>query len=233
MSDEPAPARPGKGPHWVIWLFALVGLLGVVAIIFLAATIFRVEGPRRSAEGAGEPQAVNVAVRDVRRLEGSNLLLITIAAPGGRSSFGSYSGGGDDVRNILLLHPTSGAVLRLLPDNNRRIAGSWFLPAQADFEPRSAMGEAGSDPEQTPPPPPAYFALLVARPDHRDGFDLLIGTLAGGDQGYVMQRLEGVESLWMQSPTRIGLIVNERQNVYFRVVDIPTRRVVQSRRIAI
>jgi hypothetical protein len=232
MSAEPPP-RPGRGPHWIIWLFAIVGLLGVVAIVFLAAAILRFDGGGGPAKAGVEGHSAEVAVRNVRRLEGSNLLLITISLPERRSSLSSYSGGGDDVRNLLLLHPTSGAVLRLLPDNSRRIAQSWFLPAQADFEPRSGIGETGSDPEQTPPPPPAYFALLVAQPDSHDGFDLLIGTLAGDDQAYVMRGIEGIESLWMQSPTRIGLIVNDRRNVYFRIVDIPTRRVVQSRRIAI
>jgi hypothetical protein len=82
-------------------------------------------------------------------------------------------------------------------------------------------------------PPPAYFALLVAQPARHDRFDLLIGALAGGEQHYVMQNLEGVDSVWMQSPTRIGFIVREQLNLYYRIVDIPTLRVVQSRRIAI
>ena len=233
MSVEPAPARPGKGPHWIIWIFAIVGLLGVAAFIYIAATILSVEsrGPP-PAEVVGEGPEPSFVVSSVQLLEGSNLLQINIAArAGGRTALGSYSGGGEDLRNIILLDRTSGATRRILPDNGRHIAQSWFLPAQADILVPPA-GDRIADSER-PPPPPAFFALLVARPEHDDLFDLLIGTLADGGQGYAMQGLEGVESVWMQTPSRIGFIVRERLNLYYRIVDIPTRRVVLSRRIAI
>jgi len=234
MSAEPALARPGKGPHWIIWVFAIVGLLGVAAFIYIAATIMSFESGRPPpAAVTGEGPELGFVVGNVQLLEGSNLLQINIAAapPGRRSALGSYSGGGEDLRNIILLDRTSGAIRRILPDNSRHIAQSWFLPAQADILVPPA-GERIADNER-PSPPPAYFALLVARPGQRDFFDLLIGTLAGGGQGYAMRGLEGVDSVWMQSPTRIGFIVRERFNLYYRIVDIPTRRVVQSRRIAI
>lgn len=234
MSAEPAQARPGKGPHWIIWVFAIVGLFGVAALIYIAATILSFEsaGPP-PAEVIGEGPELSFVVSGVQLLEGSNLLQINIAAAraGRRTALGSYSGGGEDLRNIILLDRTSGATRRILPDNGRHIAQSWFLPAQADIlVPPS--GERVADNER-PPPPPVYFALLVARSEHGDLFDLLIGTLADGGQGYAMQGLEGVESVWMQTPSRIGFIVRERLNLYYRIVDIPTRRVVLSRRIAI
>ncbi|HEV2816486.1 MAG TPA: hypothetical protein VGW40_04595 [Allosphingosinicella sp.] len=236
MSAEPTPARAGKGPHWIIWVFAIVGLLGVAAFIYIAATIMRFESGRPPpAEVVGEGPELSFIVSGVRLLESSNLLQINIAAApaGRRSALGSYSGGGgEDLRNIILLDRTTGATRRILPDNGRRIAESWFLPAQADIlVPRA--GDRMVAGEQTPPPPPAYFALLVAQPGQNDLFDLLVGTLAGGGQTYVMQGLEGVDSVWMQSPTRIGFIVRERFNLHYRIVDIPTLRVVQSRRIAI
>lgn len=235
MSAEPAPARPGKGPHWIIWLFAIVGLLGVAAFIYIAAAIMSFESGRPPpAAVIAEGPELGFVVSNVQLLRGSNLLQINIAAapPGRRTALGSYSGGGgEDLRNIILLERTSGATRRLLPDNSRHIAQSWFLPAQADIL-VPPVGDRTADNER-PPPPPAYFALLVARPGQRDFFDLLIGALAGGGQGYAMQGLEGVDSVWMQSPTQIGFIVRERFNLYYRIVDIPARRVVQSRRIAI
>jgi hypothetical protein len=235
MSVERGPAPAGSRAHWIVWLFAIVGLLGILAIIVIAATIMGLGGPRQPARVVGETPAASLTIRDAGPLAGTNLIRIDIAAGRGRSPVGSYSGGMDDLRNILLLDRTSGAVRRLLPDNNRRIANSYFLPARADVAavPSDDVLAPREEGHEEPPPPPAYFALLVARPGPDEGFDLMIGTLAGPEQGYAMQGFEGIDSVWMQSPTRIGLIVRERMNLYYRIVDIPTRRVILSRRIAI
>jgi hypothetical protein len=233
MSAEPAPARPGIRPHWIVWLLALVGLLGIVALLFIAAAIVGIDGPRQPAKVAGDTPDTSFTVRDAHPLAGTNFIRIEIAAGSGRSGAGSYSGGADDLRNILLLDRASGAVRRLLPDNGRRIAQSFFLPAVADFAP-AGDGYRTSDSEEEAPAPPAYFALLVAQPQRSDRFDLMIGALAGDEPRlYVMANLEGVDSVWMDSPTRIGLIVREQLNLYYRIVDIPSRRLVASRRIAI
>jgi hypothetical protein len=192
-------------------------------------------GPRRPARVVAETPARNVTVRQASPLPGTNLVRIDIAAGSDRPGYGSLSRGLDDLRNILLLDRTSGDVRRLLPDNNRRIAASYFLPARADVTAPSpgeliTVREEGSEEDM---PPPAYFALLVTQPNQEDRFDLLVGTLAGPETGYVMRGLEGIDSVWMQSPTRAGLVVRERMNLYYRIVDIPARRVILSRRIAI
>jgi hypothetical protein len=232
MSAEPAAPSPRKRPHWLVWLFALVGLLGILAIIFIAVTIFSVVRPRAPARVAGDTPAASFVVRGVTPLTGTNFVRIDIGrSERGRRSFSS-SDGYDDRRNILLLDKTSGATRRLLPDNNRRIEQNHFLPARADVVAESTA-EMMSTRAEEEEPPPAYYLLVVERREDSDQLDVLVGSLAGGRQGYVMQNLEGVDSVWMQSPTRIGLIVRERLNLFYRIVDIPSLRVVQSRRIAI
>jgi len=64
-------------------------------------------------------------------------------------------------------------------------------------------------------------------------YEELVGSLAGPAQGFVMQGIDGVDAIWMQSATQIGLLVRERRNLFYRIVDIPSRRVVLSRRITI
>jgi hypothetical protein len=237
MSDEPGPAAPRQRPHWIIWLFAVVGLLGVIAFIMLAVMIAGLDRRREPAAVVAETSEIHFVVRDATPLHGTNFVQIAIAAG---PAPGAYSSGGrDDQRNILLLDRTSGAVRRLLPDNSRRIARSYFLPAAAEAEAAAgpsdefdAVRDAEAD-TRSPTPPPAYVALLVAQPDHDDRFDLLIGTLAGGAPPFAMQNLAGVDGVWMQSPTQVALIVREGLNLFYRIVDIPSRRLVLSRRIAI
>ena len=235
MSDEPKPAVPRERPHWIIWLFAIVGLLGVIAFIMFVVLVSGIQRQRQPAEVVAEASAIRFVVRDAEPIRGTNLVQITIAAgPQGSSSY-SY-GRGDDPRNILLLDRTSGAIRRLLPDNNRRIVRSYFLPALAEAT-SGASGEAAvvreAESDTQPSPPPAYFALLVAQLDHDDRFDLLIGTFADEQHGFTMPGLAGVDGVWMQSPTQMAFIVREGLNLFYRIVDIPSRRVVLSRRITI
>jgi hypothetical protein len=48
-----------------------------------------------------------------------------------------------------------------------------------------------------------------------------------------MQGIDGVDTIWMKSATQIGLIVRERLGLYYRIVDVPSLKVVQSKRIEI
>lgn len=233
MSDEPAPGRPTVRAHWIVWLFALFGLAGVAALIFIAAVIFGVGGRApEPARVAGERSEESFEVRGAQPLTGTSLLRIDIeAASTGPSGSSSYPSGVEDLRNILLLDRRSGDTRRLLPDNSRRIERAYFLPARADFTPGpdAALSEAEADEE----PPPAYYVLLVEQPGRSDRTDVLVGTLASGAQAYVMAGLDGVDSVWMHGPATIGFLVRERLSLHYRIVDIGSLRVVQSRRLAI
>ena len=233
LSAEPSPAPPRQRLHWIVWLFSIVGALGIIAFIALVLLISTLERHREPAEVVAEASAIRFVVRDAAPIAGTNLVRITIGAGPEGSPYSSSRG--DDQRNILLLDRTSGAVRRLLPDNSRRIARSYFLPARAEASP-TPSGEVYADAtpdSSSPPPPPAFFALLVARPEQDGRYDLLIGRLSDEAQNFTMQGLAGVDGIWMQSPTQMALIVREGLNLFYRIVDIPSRRVVLSRRIAV
>ena len=228
-AEAPAPAPPSR-PHWIVWLFAGVGLAGLLAFILLVAMISSPFADRQPAKVAGKTSDETFTVGSVRSVPGTDLLQMEIAASRA-SGGGSYSRRGSDVRNILLLDRKTGASRRILPDNRRRIADSWFLPAQSE-----AAGDRDdmlSDPEDDRRGPAAYYLLLVDHPGNPDLQDVLVGRLADSRQGFVMTAIDGLDSTWMDSPTRLGLIVRERLRLHYRIVDIPSLKVVESRPIVI
>jgi hypothetical protein len=230
MSADEAVAPRRSRVHWIVWLFALVGLAGILAIIVLAVKVSSAFDRYEPAKVAGTKAEETFTVQSVQALSGTDLLQMEIGTP---APAGSYSGGGSDLRNILLLDRKTGASRRLLPDNSRRIRQSRFLPARA--EPGAAPADALLTDARTAEErvPPAYYLLEVA--DDRDGgpVDVLIGRLADGRQAVVMTGIDGVDLSWMDSPTRIGLIVREKLRLSYRIVDIPSLKVVENRPIAI
>jgi hypothetical protein len=230
MSAE--PETPARSRRRLAWPLVLLGLITVAVIVFILVSPRRDMQGRDAAAGVvagGTPEA-QLRVTRARPLAGTNLVEIDIGTGGYRGgSFSSYGSEGEQ-RNILLLDRASGAVRRLLRDNGRSIEDAWFLPAQANYVANSSDGgmPAGED-----SPPPAYFVLLVAQAEHDERLDLLVGSLAGPAQGFVMQGIDGVDAIWMQSATQIGLLVRERRNLFYRIVDIPTLRVVQQHPVAI
>jgi hypothetical protein len=232
--------RPSRRAHWLVWVFAIVGLLGVVAIIFIALTLSNMGGRYQPAKVAGAAPETVFSIGNVQSLGNSNLVRMDITVSGGGRGSGSYSGGyGEGVRNILLLDRGTGASRKLLPDNKHRIAESHFLAAESDFEvggnaarPDIDISGAEGDLREKPESPAAYYALEIER-DGADGIDLLVGTLSSGRQAYVMRGLDGIDSIWMDSPTRIGVIVRERLHLYYRIVDIPSLTTIVSKPIDI
>lgn len=228
MSADPAPAKART--HWVVWAFAAIGALGIVGILALMAMLFHYERPYQPAKVAGAKPETVFTLGSVDELRGTNLIRIDILASDGRGGSSAYSGGEADTRNILLLDKASGASRKLLPDNARHIDQSRFLPAKAGLVPAAddpLMSDGGGDVVD----PPAYYVLTISEGDR--SHDILVGTLASGRQAYVMRNVDGIDSVWMQSPTRIGFIVRERLNLYYRIVDVPTLKVVTSTRVAI
>lgn len=232
-ADEAAAPRRPKA-HWIVWLFALVGLAGILAMIVLAVVVSNAFDRYEPAKVAGTKAEETFTVHSVRALPGTDLLQMEVGTPAPR---GSYSGsGGSDARNILLLDRKTGASRRILPDNSRRIRRSRFLPARA--EPGAAPSEdellmGGRQPDEDRRHPPAYYLLEVAQAGDRDLVDVLVGRLADGRQAVVMAGIDGVDLTWMDSPTRIGLIVREKLRLSYRIVDTPSLKVVENRPIAI
>ena len=231
MSAEPGqPSRVARRLLWPLLTVALIVLLVVLLVVF-SPRLSRDDRRGAGVVVGGDAPNTQLVVRMARPLTGTNLVRIDIGINSpDMGSFGSSYGSTNDRRNILLLDRTSGAARRLLPDNERRIETAHFLPAQANYSPDSQEEAISSGADA---PPPAYFVLLVARAGQRDRFDLLVGSLAGPEQAFVLREMEGLDGLWMQSPTQLGLLVRERQALFYRIVDLPTLRIVQSRRIAI
>lgn len=221
--------------HWIVWLFALVGLAGILAFVFLVAMLGGAHVPDQPAKVAGRKAEETFTVSGVRRLPGTELMQLEIAASEGGG--GSYSsGGGRDVRNVLLLDRRTGASRKILPDNRRHVSRSQFLPGEVEGEGAPLTADdvlLGAPDGERRSPPPAYYLLQVEQPGNRDLEDVLVGRLADGRQAFVMTGIDGIDSTWMDSPTRIGLIVRERLRLSYRIVDIESLKVVENRPIVV
>lgn len=232
MSADAARTRPQ-------WLYAVVGGLvavgGLVLLLLAALFGFSLFGggrhePAKIVDKAGTTVFILGQVQD---LSGSNLVRVNITAAerSDENPYGSLSSGGGvaDTRNILLLNKTTGATRKLLPDNSRRIIADQFLAAETDSNISGPPGVVRNERSS----PPAYYLLTVASANDEKRLDVLVGTLATGRQAFVMRNVAGVESIWMQTPTRIGTIVREGLGLHYRIVDVPTLQVVASRSIDI
>jgi hypothetical protein len=242
MSADPdaAPSGPSKRPrllraHWLVWLFAAVGLAGILCLIFLTVMIMGIDRGRETAKVADQKSETVFVVGGPEDLSGTNLMHLAVSASTGRGS--GYPSSRDDQRNVLLIDKMSGASRRILPDNAHRIVSEHFLPAKAEVpdKPRDDGSDAAlmGKPAPSKTAPIAYYMLVLEQGKGSELQQILVGTLAGGRQGVVMEGLDGVDNVWMQGPTQIGLLVRERLGLYYRVVDIPSLKVVQSRRIVI
>lgn len=237
--SEQKPARRFGFSTYVLAGFALIGVLAAGAVIFLAAIIYS-SMPDRQPESkvAGKAPSEQYSVQSVEDLRGTDLVRIDIGigTDAGRNPYGS-SGGGADQRNLILLDRRTGANRRLLTDNSRHIEQSWFFPAvaeapAADDGAKVVEYDAAPTVKAPPSPPYAYYVLAVRQ---RDGqtMDLLVGDLASGNQAFVVSGIEGIDKIWMLSPTRVAVLMREKLQLHYRVIDIPTLKVVTAHRLEI
>jgi hypothetical protein len=223
MTDAAAVKRT----HWVTWMFAAFGMLGVMGLIFVAIFLgFEPRhGPVKIADKTGKAALV---VGGVTTLAGTSLIQMHISTSEGGG--GSYSYREDDTRNILLLDKLSGESWRILPDNDRRIDEVHYLPDDTD----SATTSLGADANQAGNKAHSeYYVLTIDRAENSREKDVLVGTLTTRKQAIVMQSIDGIDEMWMQTPSRIGMIVRDRSALYYRIVDVPTLKVASSARIAV
>jgi hypothetical protein len=229
MNDAaPPPARFGR---IVIWLFAALGVATALAIIWLVIMIGGTWDSREPAVVAGKAAPGEVlVVGNIELLEGTGLIAIEIGVPqGGTLKSGSGSGHSiDETRNLLLLDRKTGTSRRVLPDNGTAIDEIRYFPAVADS---GAVGRYDGDGDGQP----AFYMLTLER-ELANGdkvYDLLAGTLATGKQGIVMRGLSGIQQFSMLDTTRLGLVVREDKALYYRVIDIPALKQVESYKIEI
>lgn len=223
----------------LLWIFAGVGLLAAAAVIFIAVNIMAWSGHQvRDAapiEAKGSAQEA-YAVAEVNPLVGTDINEIVIAteASVGRRGGSSYSKDGSaDERNVVLLDKATGASRKLLADNRRQIAARHYLPALAGPEEPTTDDYlvTGADGKQEKPPR-AYYVLRVKAADGKSE-DMLIGDLKTGHQAFVLTGIDGVDRLWMQSPTRLGLLMRQGRKLHYRAIDIPTLKVVAAQPVDI
>lgn len=227
MSDSPPPYQPPlHGRLWqvILRILAAIGLLAVLGFgaYLLALTTTERRAPAK-VEAKGAKQVFAVAA--VNPLHGTNLTEILIATDGSITrGDGSYSRASADERNVILLDKASGANRKLLPDNTRQIIERIYLPAAAGAssdENVQLVDAAGNKVD----PPLAYYLLRVSAAGG-NAEDVLVGDLASGHQAVVLTGLDGVDKVWMQSPTRVALLLRQNRKLVYRAIDIPTLKVV-------
>jgi hypothetical protein len=232
LSDRPVQPLPTK--RLVRWSAGILAIVGLLAIGFLLALWLLLgigkSDPGRQRTLAGQQKDRLFSVGQVSHLRGTNLLMVEILASEGSPS--SYKGSRRDVRNILLVDQATGSNRKLLPDNSRSIETSAFFPAVATNS-SWRFSDISTDELGTEDAAPVAYFLLSIRQAKGRKFDLLVGTIAGRHQGYVMRGIDGVERIWLQTPGAIGLIVRDDLGLYHRIVDVPTLKVVASRLIPI
>lgn len=246
MSDSPSPESPkpwrpsfgGQFGALAIGALAMIGaIVGLLAIVMAVAMFY--DGRRhREAPAQVEAKAANevFAVSEVTPLRGINLTEIVIATENsiGRGG-GSYSAGEPaDERNVILLDKASGASRKLLPDNSRRIIERQYLAGaigDAAVVKADTYEVAGAQEQKAPEPPFAYYLLRVRAKDGKE--DVLVGDLATGRQAFLLTGLDGVDKVWMQSPTRVALLMRQGRKLQYRAIEIPALKVVVAKPVEI
>ncbi|MBR0552658.1 hypothetical protein [Stakelama marina] len=249
MAEEQAVRSPSV-IRWVLWGFAGVGVLAAIAMIYVALQVvsFERSQQRKPAKVTTEKTEETYAVADVRDIPGTRFAEIAIATADSVSDSGSYSSrkGDIDQRNVLLLDKTSGESRKLLPANSRRIVDIRFFPAAADAQPVADQGDAPADnPDAAPSvvevvtdgagqkqPPAAYYVIQVRQKDGPEE-DVLVGNLDTGRQKFVLKNVDGIDKMWMQSPTRLAILMRQGQKLIYRAIEVPELKVVAERPVEI
>jgi hypothetical protein len=232
MGEAAAPAARSRS-RWIVWPFAALGVATAIAIVWLAIALSSSFRTREPAIVAGTDEAL--AVGYVAPLMGTNLIAIEIlaveGAGGTKVSSGSYYG--RDTRNLLFLERRTGISRRVMPDNASHIAEIDYLPAAAEARSQSARTTGAEDIAREGPP--AYYLLTIERELKNGGktYDLLVGTIATGKQAIVMRGLSGMDQSGMLDASRLGVVVREGQSLFYRVIDIPALKQIESHKIEI
>jgi len=210
---------------------AVVGGLAILWALGETANFVLAPHAPQAKIAARDPKQ-SFAVAGVTALRGTNLDEIVIATESsiGRSEAYSSGGGGTDERNVILLDRASGASRKLLPDNSRRILDREYLPGAAGEVP-DETAQVVADGAKKPEPPFAYYVFSVRAADDKQ--DVLVGDLATGRQAFLLTGIDGVDKVWMQSPTRVALLMRQGRKLFYRAIEIPQLKVVVARPVEI
>jgi hypothetical protein len=237
MGEAAEPAARSR-TRWFMWPFAALGVATAIAIIWLAVElsgVFPVHQPAIVAADHAADEALEVG--SVTPLAGTSLIAIEIRAVGnGRNSM-AYSGSayGNDTRNLLFLDRKTGTSRRVMATNATRIGDIEYLPAAPQGASHPSQEVGAEDDGDAPNAPPAYYLMTVEHKlNNGDSvYDLLVGTLATGKQAIVMSGLSGLDQSGMIDATRLGVVVREGKALYYRVIDVPALKQIESHKIEI
>jgi len=221
MTETPPP-KPGWQTRlrWALWPLALFGALAGIANLALLGMELGRDAPAQAPVVAKAGAEHTFAVGSVQSLAGTGYLAIEIAEAGDERYASKSSGGG--IRNLLFLDVDTGQSRRVLPDNMHKIDDVQFLPGNADT---SADNQTDSGSKNQP----RFYLLQLSDPEKPEApSDVLVGTIASGEQSIVMRGISRIDHLQMLDANRAALIVREKGKLLYRVIDLPTRKVIQS-----
>ncbi|MBU6395666.1 MAG: hypothetical protein KGQ75_13930 [Sphingomonadales bacterium] len=232
----PSPANdPPATPvwPWVVWLFAAIGLLAAIAILWLVAVIAGWRSDQRQqavVAKAGEERLFKVD--DVSPLVGTNVVVIRIGLLDGGGKISS--GYGRELRNVILLDPKTGASRRLLPDNTREISDLRFLPGEDDTEQLPYAARERREDEDKSAPSPRYIVFQLTQPDHRDkGSMLMVGPVTAGNPVPVLEGIDRIDHFDMVDDDHASLIARKSGQLHFFLLDLEARKITEDHTIDI
>ena len=228
MTEIPLPLPTAKPRwqtllRWALWPLALFGLLAVIAIVVVLGMELGRKTPAQAPVVAKADKEHVFVVGSVQPLAGTPYLAIEIAEAGEEQYSSKRSG--DSIRNLLFLETQTGRSRRVLPDNMRAIDEVQFLPGNPGSSAAYQKDAGSEDASQQP----RFYLLQLSDPEKPEApGDILVGTIASGDQGIVMRGISRIDHLEMLDANRAALIVREKGKLLYRVIDLPTRKVIQS-----
>ena len=235
----PSPAAPAKPWwRWLLWPFVLLGVLATIVLLWLMVLVLDI-GPGRNeqpvmAKTGAERRFV---VGQIAPLDGTSLMAIEIAAADSNGAISS-KGYGSDLRNVLLLDRSTGRSRRILPDNTRQISGLRYLPDGGGtalvMDGVSVVEETGEDAARRKRKPARFVVFELTDPAHREkGVELMVSEVAAGEAAAVLRSIDGIDHLEMLDEDHASVIVREKGQLRFKVLDLPARKVTEDHPIDI
>ncbi len=247
--DEATETKSG-GFQWqyITWPFAIVGLIGLAVVIYIAFVLFSFERPRAepvvAVQADGKPIAFQLG--GIQRLPGTPYRAVQVHEERGED-IGSYSKGYDrDIRNVLLLEEATGKSLRLLPTHDQEIetVSFWskFGPVDgANVDAESAAMKAAEaavagieTPAQNTKATAVYYIIFVQNPKNgKARQDIIIGDIATQDHNVVLNGLSDVEQYWSIGPDKLAVLARKDGALFYFIIDMANRKVILTQKVEI
>ena len=245
---------------WIFAGIGGLGILAVIFIAIMISEFSSGGGGRTEqsplaiADGEIEYRLGNVV-----DLRGNDLSAITIESGDWNRGRGISSIKGYEqytTHNIVFFNRETSQSRKLLRDNNGVVVAAAFLPDQETGIPLSigdkmdgatniaeatAMAAMAADGIETTDQrnqysrklPLKHYLAITARPSGETSkTNLLVGRLSDGKQISTMEGIESIERFWILSPIEVGLIVQERGEVFHRGTNFQTLSITKSTKIA-